>query len=68
MKRTFTATLFIILLSACNNNDSPDTPGNPDPNAPKPVGYSIVRTYPHDTSSFTQGLILYNGNLYEGTG
>lgn len=68
MKRTLTATLFIVLFSACNNDDSPATPGNIDPNAPKPVGYSIARTYPHDTSSFTQGLILYNGNLYEGTG
>ncbi len=68
MKRTLTATLFIVLITACNNDDSPGSTGNPDPNAPKSVGYSIARTYPHDTSSFTQGLILYNGNLYEGTG
>jgi glutamine cyclotransferase len=28
----------------------------------------IVRDYPHDSSSFTQGLIFHDGHLYEGTG
>ena len=31
-------------------------------------GYRIVRTYPHDPGAFTQGLIFWNGFLYEGTG
>ncbi len=35
---------------------------------PAALTYSIDSTYPHDTSSFTQGLVVYNGNLYEGTG
>ena len=35
---------------------------------PAILTYSINNTYPHDTSSFTQGLIVYNNNLYEGTG
>jgi len=30
--------------------------------------YKIVRTYPHDTRSFTQGLVYQDGFLYEGTG
>jgi glutamine cyclotransferase len=29
---------------------------------------SIVNTYPHQTSSYTQGLEFYKGNLYESTG
>lgn len=28
----------------------------------------IMRTYPHQTTSYTQGLEMYNGKLYEGTG
>lgn len=28
----------------------------------------IVAEYPHDPTSFTQGLAFYNGKLYEGTG
>ncbi len=30
--------------------------------------YEIIKTYPHDPAAFTQGLILENGILYEGTG
>lgn len=30
--------------------------------------YQIVRTYPHDPSAFTQGLIYVDGHLYESTG
>ncbi|MGZ8510797.1 MAG: glutaminyl-peptide cyclotransferase, partial [Chitinophagaceae bacterium] len=59
-----------VFLSACNNSDSTAGSGNPvfAPEPPAIVSYSIVKTYPHDTSSFTQGLVLYNGDLYEGTG
>ena len=31
-------------------------------------GVRIVHTYPHDRSSFTQGLEYHDGLLYEGTG
>lgn len=31
-------------------------------------GYQVVRDYPHDSSSFTQGLLFHDGHLYEGTG
>ena len=30
--------------------------------------YNIVQVLPHNTSSFTQGLIWFNNTLYEGTG
>ena len=36
--------------------------------APKKYGYRVVRSYPHDRESFTQGLFYDNGFLYEGTG
>lgn len=32
------------------------------------LSYEIVNTYPHDSKSFTQGLVWYKGQLYEGTG
>ena len=60
----------IAFITACNNTDTnnPDNTANISPDAPKSIGYSILKTYQHDTSSFTQGLVIYNGNLYEGTG
>lgn len=30
--------------------------------------YTIVKTYPHDTTSYTEGLVMFDGKLYEGTG
>ncbi|MFO7661166.1 MAG: glutaminyl-peptide cyclotransferase [Chloroflexota bacterium] len=36
--------------------------------APRVDGFEIVNTYPHDPNAWTQGLVLENGILYEGTG
>ena len=36
--------------------------------APPEYTYRVVKTYPHDRSSFTQGLEYRDGLLYEGTG
>src|SRR5262245_13191479 len=30
--------------------------------------YQVVKTYPHDPTAFTQGLIFLDGDLYESTG
>jgi glutaminyl-peptide cyclotransferase len=35
---------------------------------PKLLKYNILHTFPHDTTSFTEGLEFYKGDLYEGTG
>ncbi|WP_111682942.1 glutaminyl-peptide cyclotransferase [Winogradskyella tangerina] len=35
---------------------------------PAIYSYEIVNTYPHDITSYTQGLEFYNGELYESTG
>lgn len=59
----------LVTLAACNSNSTNNGQQNEKPvNAPRNLNYSIVASYPHDTSSYTQGLLLYNGNLYEGTG
>ena len=65
MKKLF----FLAVLSgfaACNSGTTPSD--KPNPNAPKGMSHSIVGTYPHDTSFYTQGLVIYKGDLYEGTG
>lgn len=36
-------------------------------NAPV-LGYTVVNTYPHDPSAFTQGLVYVDGEFYESTG
>lgn len=63
--------LILVLLSSCgnDNNQQGDT-GTATAAIPAPanLNYSIVKVYPHDTGSFTQGLIWHNNTLYEGTG
>jgi glutamine cyclotransferase len=39
-----------------------------DKNVPAAIQYSVVKTYPHDTTSFTEGLLVHQGKLYESTG
>jgi glutamine cyclotransferase len=58
----------LLLLSACNNGSS-DTIGNEETDAtPRLINYSTVSEFPHDTTSFTEGFLFHNGQLYESTG
>lgn len=73
MKKTRLTLLSVltILLAACNNNaDKPaDTSDNPSvDNAPPIINYSVVKELPHDTTSFTEGLLFHDGQLFESTG
>lgn len=38
------------------------------PQKPNTYNLSVVRKYPHDPSSFTQGFLIHDNFLYEGTG
>lgn len=62
--------LSALLFSCGDNTANPPTTTEPGTTAaPIPnIRLSVVKTYPHDTSSFTQGLVIYKGQLYEGTG
>ncbi|MER3463615.1 MAG: glutamine cyclotransferase, partial [Chitinophagaceae bacterium] len=54
---------------SCNNNTSNDMDTGTTTNTSMAIsGHSIVASFPHDTSSFTEGLLIYKGNLYESTG
>jgi glutamine cyclotransferase len=53
--------LFLTVQCACS-------PQAPTAARPAIYGYLIERTYPHDTSAFTEGLLYQGGFLYESTG
>ena len=36
--------------------------------APEEYTYKVIKVYPHDTSSYTEGLLYHDGFLYESTG
>lgn len=60
----------IILIYSCF--PPPEAPGSlvdtPAPGVVPVYTYRVVNSYPHDRSAFTEGLVIENGILYEGTG
>jgi glutamine cyclotransferase len=67
MKKKFFFIVWIAALAACHNEPSADTSAQPN-NGPAVINYSVVNAYPHDTNSFTEGLVVHDGQLYESTG
>lgn len=60
----------LFLLISCGDDPGSEETTNNLPGIPAPTGitYNLVKDYPHDTASFTQGLIFYKGTMYESTG
>ena len=66
------AILAIIVLSACNHDNDKTTDKLPDTQqtdaTPPTINYSVVNAYPHDTTAYTEGFLIHDGQLYESTG
>lgn len=65
--------LFIIVLLtlffvACTNNLSTQSPNGTGENMSGTYTYEVINSWPHDPRAFTQGLIYYDGALFESTG
>ncbi len=74
MKKSIAIVFISTLFLACNNH-STDKDQDPDImpvtsgiKAPEKINYTIISQFPHDTSAYTQGLEIFNGKMYEGTG
>lgn len=71
MKKYF-ACFFLIALFSCN--DPAETKKEEQETMPeivqplKTITYTLVEAYPHDTTSFTEGLLVHDGKLFESTG
>ncbi|OHB61183.1 MAG: glutamine cyclotransferase [Planctomycetes bacterium RBG_13_46_10] len=57
---TLIVLLSILLFYGCSETK--------DSEKPIEYTYQVVKSYPHDSNAFTQGLVFENGLLYEGTG
>ncbi len=68
-KRLITA-IVLVLLAACNNKEDKTTTTNaPETdNTPAIINFSVMNVFPHDTTSFTEGFLVHDGQLYESTG
>lgn len=70
MKKYTSIAVAILFFTACTND-----PKTPDPittpaidNTPANIPYQVVKEYPHDVTSFTEGLQYVDGKLYESVG
>jgi glutamine cyclotransferase len=59
----------VVLFGACVSADRAAAPAPADDQgAPAQYGYRVVKTYPHDSRAYTQGLVYRDGVLFESTG
>jgi glutamine cyclotransferase len=58
--------ILVLLIAALAAGASLLTPSVPSGPPVQPV--KVVHTYPHDQTSFCQGLVVHNGKILEGTG
>lgn len=56
-----------LLACACLRSETP-RPATPNNHTPEELRVRVIRTLPHDRDAFTQGLLMFEGKLYESTG
>jgi glutamine cyclotransferase len=64
--------LIIVILTgisvACSNNSHKTKKSINSRNPIKSINFKVIKTYPHDTGSFTEGFLFYDNQLFESTG
>ena len=74
MRRIYLLIISLTVIACNNSSNSNDNnvdenkANNSTINAPIPLTYTLINVYPHDTSSYTQGLEWNDEYLIEGTG
>ena len=57
--------ILLISLTGCRKDKQEP---EPDDSKIPVIDHSLISSYPHDTNSFTEGLLIYNDSLFESTG
>jgi glutamine cyclotransferase len=71
MKRILPFLAFITLTATRCKDDKGATPDTDNSTAIKPpavMNYNVMKTYPHDATSFTEGFELHGNTMYESGG
>jgi glutamine cyclotransferase len=53
--------------TACSNSPAGSSAGNKNYTIQN-INFKVIRTYPHDTGSFTEGFLFHDNQLFESTG
>ena len=60
--------LIILVLSGCSGNKKRPKKAVRKGSRIESINYTVSKSYPHDTESFTEGFIFHNNQLFESTG
>ena len=71
MKKLFYFFVLSFAFYSCQTNAEADNTQQEKVQAiqePANISFQVLNIFPHDTASYTQGLIWHEGKLWEGTG
>lgn len=68
MKKTVLIFLLSIFLFSCGSGDDKKNNNNITEKPIPSIDFELIKSYPHDTNSFTEGFLIHDGKLYESTG
>ena len=69
MRALLTFILTLYLLTSCKDNAEESEESNAILTKGTPIiNYAVINAFPHDTSLFTEGFLVHNGQLFESTG
>jgi len=63
--------LFLLAASALScgrQKPTPQSKGIQPPDGVQPITFRVVKKFPHDRESYTEGFVFHNGKLYESSG
>lgn len=66
MRKVLIIILFVQVLWGCTNKPAPGVKNRGD--QIQSISFKVVKTYPHDTGSFTEGFLFHENQLFESTG
>jgi glutamine cyclotransferase len=70
LKQRAISWLLLIVCFSCKTKEESDESNQSGEakNATPVINYAVVNIYPHDTTAFTEGLLVHDGQLFESTG
>ena len=68
MNRLLKIIVLIGISAGCTNNSHTSKKSINSSHTIESINFKVIKTYPHDTESFTEGFLFYNNQLFESTG
>jgi Glutamine cyclotransferase len=68
MHRLLKIIVLIGISVGCTNNSHSSKKSINSSHTIESINFKVIKTYPHDTESFTEGFLFYNNQLFESTG